>query len=392
MSAVSYRLAKDWGGIRWHFLIAGSALLAASVAGAFFNPGDFFHAYLIGYLLLIGLALGSLAFLMIQYLTGGAWGVVSRRPLEAATRTLPLLAVLFVPIAFGMGNLYAWAHPDLVLHNKTLNHRKSYTNPVFFVIRAVLYLAIWVSLGYFLNRLSAEQDRDPAFQESRLAKISVPGLILYLFSITFAAIDWAESLDIDFSSSMWGFMFIAAEGLTALCFLILVMTLLYRWGPLSTVLKPDHFHDLGKMLFANLMLWAYFAFCQYLIVWSENLTSEIHYYIPRTKTSWAYLGIALIVVNFLIPMLLLLNRSLKRNPYSLCGVVVIILAMRYWDVIWIVLPGYHNSGFQIEWMDILTPLGLIGIWLWAYLRELPRLPLLPLNTPRLEEALAHEAQ
>lgn len=392
MSSAAYQLPTNWARVSWPLLAVGLLLLAASVVGAFFSPGDFFHSYLIGYLLLIGVALGSMAFLMIQYVTGGAWGVVSRRPLEAATRTLPLLAVLFIPIAFGMKDLYAWAHPDVVLHDKVLNHRKSYTNPVFFIIRAILYLAIWVSLGYFLNRWSAEQDRDAAFEESRLTKLSVPGLILYLFSITFAAIDWAESLEIDFSSSIWGFMFIAAEGLTALCFLILVMTWLYRWGPLSRVLKPDHFHDLGKMLFANLMLWAYFAFCQYLIVWSENLTSEIHYYIPRTKTSWAYLGIGLMVVNFLIPMLLLLNRSLKRNPYLLSGVVVIILAMRYWDEIWIVLPGYYKTGFRIEWMDVLTPLGLAGVWLWAYLRELPKRPLLPLNTPRLEEALAHESQ
>lgn len=390
--APSYQLQVDLRRLQMPVLAAGIVLLAASVAGAFFSPDDFFRSYLIGYLFFIGLALGSMAFLMLQYVTGGAWGIVSRRPLEAVTRTLPLLAILFIPIGFGMSNLYAWARPELVHHDKTLLHRSAYTNPSFFLVRAAIYLIIWITLAYFLNRWSAEQDREPAGQERRLTKLSVGGLILCLFSISFAAIDWAESLEIRWASDIWGFLFIAAEGLTAIGFLILVLTVLYRFGPLSRVLKPDHFHDLGKLLFATLMLWAYFAFCQYLIVWSENLTSEIHYYIPRTKTSWGWLGVALIVVEFLIPMLLLLNRSLKRNPYLLSGVVVIILVMRYMDLIWIVLPTYYRQGFRIEWMDVLTPLGIGGIWLWAFLRELPRYPLIPLNTPRLEEALAHESR
>ncbi|MGH9584910.1 MAG: hypothetical protein ACRD4O_18470 [Bryobacteraceae bacterium] len=378
--------------LRRPVLAAGVLLLAASVAGAFFSPNDFFRSYLIGYLFFIGLALGSMAFLMIQYLTGGAWGVVTRRPLEAATRTLPLLAILFIPIGFGMSNLYAWARPELVRHDRILLHRSGYTNPDFFLARAAIYLVVWTAFAYFLNRWSAEQDRNPRGQQSRLTKLSVAGLIFYLFSITFAAIDWAESLQIRWASSMWGLMFIAAEGLTALSFLILVMTVLSRREPMSRVLKPDHFHDLGKMLLANLMLWAYFAFCQYLIVWSENLTGEIHYYLSRTKTSWGWLGVALIVVQLLIPMLLLLNRRLKRNAYLLSGVVVIILVMRYFDLVWIVLPGYYTQGFRIQWMDVLTPLGLGGVWLWAFLRELPRFPLLPVNAPEFEEALVHESQ
>lgn len=391
VSLPSYQLPRDWERVRGPLLGAGVLLLIASIVGAFFSPNDFFRSYLIGYLFFIGLALGSMAFLMIQYLTGGAWGVVARRPLEAATRTLPLLAILFIPIGFGMSNLYTWARPDLVRHDKTLFHRRGYTNPTFFLFRAAIYLVIWMGFAYFLNRWSAEQDRNPGIQQSRLAKLSVPGLILYLFSISFAAIDWAESLETEWASDMWGFMFIAAEGLTALCFLILIMTVLYRREPMSRVLKPSHFHDLGKMLFANLMLWAYFAFCQYLIVWSENLKSEIQYYLPRTKTSWGWLGVALIVMQFLIPVLLLLNRQLKRNPYLLSGVVVIILVMRYFDLVWIVLPSYYRHGFRIEWMDVLTPLGIAGVWLWAFLRELPRFPLLPVNAPQLEEALVHES-
>ncbi len=388
----AYRLPANWGKVRWPLLVAGLLLLAASTVGAFFSPNDFFRSYLIGYLFFIGLALGSMAFLMIQYLTGGAWGIVARRPLEAATRTLPLLAILFIPIGFGMSSLYPWARPAWVQHDSVLHHRSGYLNPTFFLLRVVIYMAIWLCFAFFLNRWSAEQDRNPGAQHRRLAILSAPGLILYLFSVTFAAIDWAESLEVEWSSSMWGFMFIAAEGLTALGCLILVMTMFYRRGPLAGVLKPSHFHALGTMMFANLMLWAYFSFSQYLIVWSENLQSEIHYYLTRTATSWAWLGIALIVLNFLVPMLLLLNKRLKSSPYLLSGVVVLILAMRYFDLVWIVLPTYYKSGFRIEWMDVLTPIGLAGVWLWAYLRELPRFPLLPLNAPELQEALAYESE
>jgi hypothetical protein len=386
------RLDRDLRRFRLPVLSAGVLLLAASVAGAFFSPNDFFRSYLIGYLFWIGLALGSMAFLMVHYLTGGAWGVVTRRVFEAATRTLPLLALLFIPIAIGQGWLYAWAQPELVKHDTLLQHRASYMNPAFFLGRAAIYLAVWSVFAFFLNRWSAEQDRNPGNQSSRLAKLSAGGLIFYLFSISFAAVDWAQSLETRWASTMWGFLFIAAEGLTALGFVILVMTYLSRREPLSGLLKPDHFHDLGKMMFANLMLWSYFAFCQYLIVWSENLPDEISYYLPRTATSWAWFGVALIVLQFLVPVLLLLNEPLKKRAYLLSAVVGLILVMRYMDLIWIVVPAYYKGGFRIHWMDVLTPIGLGGIWLWAFMRELPRFPLLPVNAPELEEALAHESQ
>jgi hypothetical protein len=244
----------------------------------------------------------------------------------------------------------------------------------------------------FLNRWSAEEEASPGTRRSRLTKLSAGGLIVFLFSISFAAVDWAESLETRWASTIWGLLFIAAEGLTAMAFLIIVMTFLSRREPMSQVLKADHFHDFGKMLFANLMLWAYFAFCQYLIVWSENLTDEISYYITRTRTSWGWFAVVLIVLLFLIPMMLLLNRNLKRNVYLLSAVAAIIWVMSYLDQLWIVLPGYYKSGFRINWMDVTTPLGLGGVWLWAYLRELPRRPLIAASAPELEMALAHETE
>lgn len=378
---------------RWHRAALGTGiiLLAVAIAGAFFNPDDFFHGYLLGYLFWIGLTLGSMAFLMLQYLTGGAWGLVIRRTLEAATRTLPLLALLFVPLAFGLTHLYDWARPDIVQHSRVLLHRSPYMNVPFFLIRAAVYFAIWIAFSYFLNRWSLEQDRQPGNQPRRLAALSAPGLIVYTFTITFASVDWAESLQTDWYSTMWGFLFVAGEGLTALSFVIIAMAILSRRGPMSRVLKPDHFHDLGKLLLMMVMIWAYFSFSQLLIVWSGNLTDEIPWYLPRFKTSWGWVGVALIVAQFLIPFLLLLNRPLKRNAWLLSAVVALILIMRYMDLVWIVLPGYYKNGFRLHWLDIVTPIALGGIWLAAFLYQLPKRPLLPVNAPELEEALAHES-
>jgi hypothetical protein len=386
------RLGEDLERLQRPVITVGILLLAASVAGAFFSPRDFFHGYLVGYLFWLGIALGSMLYLMIQYLTGGAWGVVTRRALEAGSRTLPLLAILFIPIAFGMGVLYDWAHHDIVQRERLLQHRSAYMNPVFFVFRAVIYLVVWMVFASFLNRWSAEEEAFPGTRRSQLKKLSAGGLIVFLFSISFAAVDWAQSLETRWASTMWGLVFIAAQGLTAMALLIIVMTYLSRREPMSGVLKADHFHDLGKMLFANLMLWAYFAFCQYLIVWSANLTDEISYYITRTRTSWGWFGVALIVLLFLIPMLLLLNRDLKRNANLLSSVAAVILVMSYLDELWIVLPAYYRTGFRIHWMDVTTPFGLGCVWLWAYLRELPRRPLVATRGPELEMALAHETE
>jgi hypothetical protein len=369
-------------------LIGGILLLIASIVGAFFRPDEFFRSYLFGYLFWIGLALGSMAIVMTQYLTGGAWGVVTRRTFESATRTLPLLALLFVPIAIGIPHLYHWSHPELVRADDLLRHRSGYMNVPWFIGRAIAYFVIWLIFAYFLNRWSREED-EAGGRQVRLARLSAPGLILYVFTVTFSSVDWAESLADHWFSTMWGFLFVAGQGLAAMCFAIVILALLSRRKPMADTLRPSHFHDLGKLVLMFLMLWAYFQFSQLLIVWSGNLSNEIPWYMPRFATTWHGVGAALIYIQFLVPFLLLLSRPLKRNRWTLSAIVIALLMMRVVDLFWIVMPQFHLDGFHVSWLNFSVPLGLGGIWIATFLWQLQKRPLLPLQDPSLGQALHH---
>lgn len=379
----------------WLRLFAGLGIVLSiiSIIGGVFSPGDFFRSYLMGYLLWISLTIGSLAVVMLQYVTGGAWGIVSRRALEAASQTLPLLIVLFIPICFGLHDLYDWAHPDLVRHDYALRHRSGYLNVPFFIIRAAIYFAIWGVFTYFLNRWSTEQDRSETMEErvaiqKRLIALSSPGLVVYVFTLSFAAVDWAESLETDWHSTIWGFLFVAQHGISAFAFAIIALVWLSNREPLAGRIKPAHFQDLGNLLFAFVMLWAYFSYSQLNIVWAGNLTSEISYYLHRLRTSWGSIGIALIVLQFLVPFTLLLFRPFKRNASLLCSVAVLLIVMRFIDTWWIVLPSTFVKGFRLHWLNFSVPAAIGAFWIAAFLWHISKRPLLPL-APKLEEALQH---
>ena len=366
----------------------GVVLLIASAIQGISNPDQFFHSYLFGYLFWVGISLGCLALLMTQFLTGGAWGVLSRRAMEAASRTLPLLALLFIPVIVGIPHLYPWAHPDDVQRDDVMRHRAWYMNPEWFIIRAIAYFAIWICIMWLLNRWSHQED-EGAPRLNRFERLSAPGLILYVFTVTFSSVDWAESLFAHWFSTIWGFLFVAGQGISAMGFIIVALCVLARWKPMSDAFRTSHLHDLGKLLLMTVMLWAYFAFSQLLIVWSGNLTSEIPWYFTRWHGSWAVMGLSIAFLEFLIPFLLLLSRSLKRNPLAISAVVGILLVMRMIDLYWIVVPALNRDGIHLNWMQFTTPLGLGGVWLAAFCWQIKRRPMLPLGAPNLEEALSH---
>jgi hypothetical protein len=294
MSASSNRVAEDYmapeDSARWQStaLIVGVVALVVSVAGGIANPTQFFRSYLIGFLFWLGIALGSLALLMLQYLTGGDWAMMIRRPLESATRTLPLMLLLFAPLAFGMRRVYVWAAPGAILPP----HKAAYLTVPFFLERAAIYFAVWIALQWLLNRWSHQQDEtgDVIFK-LKLTYIAGPGLVLYGLTISFASVDWIMSLDPSWYSSIFGILIIGGQLVSAMALMIFTLVMLGREEPMEGVYQSRHYHDLGKLLFAFVMLWSYFSVSQLIIIWSGNLPEEISWYMSRHGGRMALGGI-----------------------------------------------------------------------------------------------------
>lgn len=377
---------------RWQqrlFLI-GVVALVVCIIGAFFTPDQFFRSYLWCYTFYVGVTVGCLALYMLQYLTGGAWGMVIRRQCESATKTLPLLVLLFIPIIIGIPRLYIWSHHDVVAVDEVLRNKAIYLNVPFFLIRAAIYFGGWMLLARVLNRSAREQEEtgsDAAYR--RLRTFSGPGLVFYGFSITFMAVDWVLSIAPHWFSTMFGLLFIAGQGLSALAFVITVTVILASRPPMSNVITARHLQDLGKLMLTFVMLWAYMSFSQFLIIWSGNLPDEIPWYVERLRGGWQFIALALVFLHFALPFALLLSRDLKRNNRLLTYVAVLILVMRLVDLYWLVAPDYRKGQFGLSWMDILLPIGLGGIWLAFFTRNLASRPLMPSRDPHLEEALEH---
>ncbi len=390
---VSPELQTDLRQWRTRALTAGIAGALLCVIGFLVsNPlkFQFYRSYLWSYVFFVGIALGSMAWLMLQYLTGGAWGVVIRRPAEAAARTLPLVALMFLPILIGIPNLYEWSHANKVAADALLQHKQPYLNVPFFLIRTAIYFAGWLFLSWFFNRWSEKEDREgAAIAHRKMATLAGPGILFWGFTVTFMSVDWIMSLNPHWFSTIFGLLFIAGQGLSSMAFLITLMVLLSHWRPMSEVLTPRHLHDLGKFMLALVMIWAYFSFSQFLIIWAGNLPEEIPWYIARLNGGWQYVALVLIIGHFALPFALLLSRDLKRNFKLLAGIAVFILFMRFVDLYWLVAPDFSKGGFHVSWMDFAAPIGIGGIWLWYFLTQLEKRPLMPLNDPQLEGALHH---
>ncbi len=292
-SLAELRPPESWAQTRKLALIVGGVATALMVVGLLLDRQQFLRSWLLGWMFWIGLAVGSLALLMLQYLTGGAWGMVIRRPLEASTRTLWLLVLLFVPLAVGVKTLYVWAHPEDPALEEVLReaiHTKiGYLNVPFFLARAALYFGAWMGLAFFLNRWSEELDRTGDFAvEKKIRTLCGPGLAIYVLTIAFAAVDWVMSLEPRWFSTIFGLLWLASQALSAQSFGIAILYFLTREGPMSELVSRAHFHDLAKLLFAFVMIWAYFAFSQYLIIWSGNLPEEITWYVTRLQNGWQW--------------------------------------------------------------------------------------------------------
>jgi hypothetical protein len=364
--------------------------LIACAAGWVMEPTQFYRSYLVGYFFWFGVSLGSLALLMVQHLSGGAWGMVIRRILEASSRTLPFMAVLFVPILFGVPSLYEWADKAKVDHDKILQAKQLYLNAPFWISRVVIYFVIWNLIMYLLNKWSKQEDAEGGTKYAvSMEKLSAPGIVIYVFTITFAVTDWIMSLTPHWFSTIFGFLTVVGEGLSVFAFSIAVLALLASQPPMSHVVTKRHLHDLGKLMLAFVMLWAYMSFSQLLIIWSGNLPEEITWYMARLNNGWQYVAMILLVFQFVVPFLLLLSQPLKRNPRTISMLAVFIIVIRIIDVFWLVEPNFNSSSFHVSWLDFAAPLGVGGVFVALFLMELAKRPLMPLGAPDLQKTLAH---
>jgi len=374
--------------VQRRLLAAGGVGAALSALGLFLNPTQFLQSYLMAYMLWLGVTLGCLALGMIHQLSGGAWGVLIRRPIGAATRVLPVLTLLFLPIALGMSRMYPWMQADLVAHDEVLQHKHVYLNAPFFLARAALYFVAWNAISYFLNAWSLEQDRtgNPLLAR-RMQLLSGAGLVIYGVTITFASFDWMMSLEPHWFSTIYGVLIMGGQGLSSLAFLIIALVWLSRRPPLDRVVVPGHFHDLGNLMLAFVMLWAYFSFSQYLIIWSGNLPAEIAWYLHRMQTGWRPVAIVLILFHFAVPFVVLLSRTVKRHPHLLVKVAIAVLVVRLVDLFWLIGPEFHEHGIGISWMDLVLPLTLGALWTAAFVAQLRGRAILPVHDPEFDETL-----
>ena len=390
MSMPEYRAPESVSRFQSRAFVAGAAALVLSLYGAIKTPESFYQSYLISFMLVLGLSLGSLGLVMLQHLISGQWGIIIRRPLESATRTIPLVVAFFIPIAFfGMKYLYgAWLHPDE--QEPLSKFQQSYLTPGGFYFRAIIYFLIWLLLMFIFDRLSRRQDECPEDRalRRRLKMLAGPGIILYVFAMSFAAIDWVMSLSPHWASTIYGFLFVAGQLISSMSLMIAVVVLLSRSEPFSHVLQKRHLHDLGKLLLAFVMLWAYFDFSQLLIIWSGNLPEEITFYRTRLYGGWGTVAVILLIFHFFVPFFLLLSQRLKRNPKVLPKIALWLIFMRLVDLFWMTRPEFSSTAIP-TWLDIVLPVALGGLWLGFFAFNLKQLPLLPLGDPKLAEAIEH---
>lgn len=377
-------------------LIVGLVGLIMGGIGALTGSLDrFFQAYLFAFMFWLGLSLGSLAFLMIHFVTGSRWGLTLRRVNEAAASTLWMMAILFIPLLFNLRGLYVWARPEAVQASAILQQKSLYLNGPFFIIRAVIYFAIWILLAFTLNRLSARWTASGDLAIKRqLQSWGAFGLILYTLTITFASIDWLMSLEPFWNSTVYGLMIILGQLLSSLAFSILIINwvpglgLGRQWNIRST---PIPFKDLGALLLTFVMGWAYLAYFQLLIIWAGNIPHEVTWYINRTQGGWLVVGILVAIFQFALPFVVLLSTRVRHNLRILAwlgaSIVLVYLVNLYWQVI----PAFYPGRFNLHWLDFVLPIGLGGLWLGGFLSALKKRPALrEVEQESLEIPASHE--
>ena len=398
--AENYQAPADLSRFRTIALGVGGIALIIWAAGTYFNVEQGLRSWLLGFIFWGGITIGGIGITMLQYLTGGAWGVVIRRVVEAASRVLPLVFLMWLPLAIGVNYLYEWTHlpPD----DFTVIHRGAYQTALWWIIRGVVYFALFGVMVYLLNDWSARQDKSADHEEAakwlgRATAFSGPTMVIYVLVISFATVDWVMSLDPHWFSTIWGLLFVVGWALSTFCFAILVFAMVGGTAPMNRVLGKRHFHDIGKLILALVMVWAYFNFSQLLIIYSGNIPEETTWYLDRMSPGWFWVGIILVLFHFAFPFLFLLRQDWKKNIRMLGAISLFVLVMRLVDMFFLISPNpriaTHGESLPLSlsfsWMDIVAPIAIGGIWLWYFFGQLMSRPLVPVMDPFLENAIEH---
>lgn len=371
--------------------VAGAIGIIASIGLGLRDPEQFFFSWLVAFVFFLSIALGGLFFVLTHFVTKAAWSVVVRRLAENVMGTLPLFIVLFIPILFGMKHLYHWTHPEAVAHDPLLQGKAAYLNTPFFLVRAGIYLASWALMSLWFVRRSVRQDRTGDVPTTlRMIRLSAPALFVFALTVSFAAIDWLMSLDPHWYSTIFGVYYFSGCLVGIFAFMALLAAALRRSGVLGGTVTTEHFHDLGKLLFAFTVFWAYIAFSQYLLIWYGNIPEETIFYLHRSEGSWQVLTAMLAWGHFGLPFLFFLPRGVKRRGGLLVGGAVWLLLMHLADLHWLVMPVLHEHGFEPTLLDLTTLLGVGGSFLAAIGWQLRRRALIPVRDPRLPESMLFE--
>jgi hypothetical protein len=369
------------------------------------------RSWLMGFMLCWGFSLGGLALLMVQYCSGGKWGLLIRRPLEAMSRTLWVSALMVVPILVFMKKLYLWARysgPTEVGHALSqhlisreqahdLNWKHPMLSPVSVIIQLAVCFALWFMYMLVMNRWSLQRDADPnpnvPFWQKRFENISGFGIVVYAITLTVLAIDLVMSTDVTWFSTMYGFNFLVAQGYAVLALSVITVVSLSKAEPMKTILRTTEQHDLGKLMFAFVMLNIYLNFSQFLIIWSGNSPEEIGWYLDRIRGHWGVIFTFDFIFHWLIPFSLLLSRDIKRNKRRIVMVGMWMIFARCWDMFLLIEPSFspRNLHFSIGILEyIAVPGAMISFWVVAYISQLGKRPLVQTNDPHLAEILEAE--
>ena len=370
-------------------LVIGALGIVASIVGVIVDTEQFYRSWLFAFIFWIGIPVGSFGIYMLHNLVGGAWGFLIRRLLSAAIRTLPVMVLLFIPIVFGVSELYEWARPEAA-NDHVLHLKAPYLNVPFFYVRSAVYFAIWIGWSAMVFRkVRMLEESGDLTQIRKIQNVSAGGLMLLVLTMTFAAVDWVMSLEPHWFSTIFGVLIIIGYVLTTISAATLLLAFLADYRPMSDVIRPKIYHDLGNLMFAFNMFWAYIAFSQLLIIYGGNLAEETPWYLHRLAGGWEWIAYALIGLHFVTPFLILLSKRNKRNPRLLQWIALFLIVMRVVDIFWTIMPSFHESKFHVHWLDIATLIGIGGVFVWYFLYQLKQRSLLLTNDPRMQAALAH---